>query len=268
MAIDLKNRVAVVTGSSQNLGKVMAMGLARAGARVVLASPDGDRLRAVADEIGKGRALAVVSDISREDDCRRILDEATKAFGGVDILVNNARNPRFGLDDYEAAPFWERPVAFWEAAVRINVFGTYLMSRTMVRPMMARKWGRIVNISTGLRSIMERHNSPYGVTKAAIDTETLIWAQDLAGTGVTVNSLAPGGSCDTGKVRDHNPSRPGKLLPMGVMVPPIVWLASDLSDGATGGRYIGKNFDEKLPPQEAAKKAKEPPVLRLPENAS
>ena len=263
MAIDLKNRVAVVTGSSQNLGKVMAMGLAKAGARVVLASPDGDRLRAVADEIGKGRALAVVSDISREDDCRRILDEATEAFGGVDILVNNARNPRFGLDDYEAAPFWERPVAFWEAAVRINVFGTYLMSRTMVGPMMARKWGRIVNISTGLRSIMERHNSPYGVTKAAIDTETMIWAQDLAGTGVTVNTLLPGGACDTERPRSGPPTA-GKLLSVNVMVPPAVWLASDLSDGCTGGRYVGKRWDESLPPWDAARHSLEPPIFRKP----
>ena len=261
--VDLKGRVAIVTGSSQNLGKVMAEGLARAGARLVLAAPDIERLKGVAAEIGKGKAIAVEADITREADCQRVLEEGIRSFGSVDVLVNNARNIRSGLTDYKSAPFWERPVAFWEAAIRVNVFGTYLMTRTMVPHMIARKWGRIVNISTGLRSIVEKHNSPYGVTKAAIDTETIIWAQDLEGTGVTVNTLLPGGACDTERPRSGPPTA-GKLLSVNVMVPPVVWLASDLSDGCTGGRYVGKRWDESLPPSDAAKRSLEPPIFRTP----
>jgi 3-oxoacyl-[acyl-carrier protein] reductase len=117
--------------------------------------------------------------------------------------------------------------------------------------------------------MQRRNNSPYGVTKAAIEAETLIWAQELAGTGVTVNSLIPGGAADTGFV--HESSRKElaamgrSLLPPSVMVAPILWLASRLSDGVTGTRFVGKLWDDALPPNEAAQKAREAPVL-LPAN--
>jgi 3-oxoacyl-[acyl-carrier protein] reductase len=113
--------------------------------------------------------------------------------------------------------------------------------------------------------MQRRNNSPYGVTKAAIEAETLIWAQDLADSGVTVNSLIPGGAADTGFV--HEASRKelaamGRtLLPPAVMVPPIVWLASRHSDGVNGARFVGKLWDEGLPPNEAAAKAREASVL-------
>jgi hypothetical protein len=89
----------------------------------------------------------------------------------------------------------------------------------------------------------------------------MIWAQDLDGTGVTVNSLIPGGACDS------DPGRPvgrgqSQLLPVDIMNPLAVWLASDLSDGKTGGRYVGKLWDATLSPGEAAACCLEPPVLR------
>ena len=98
------------------------------------------------------------------------------------------------------------------------------------------------------------------MTKAALESATLIWAADLAGTGVTVNSLLPGGSCanDPGKV-----TKSGKaLLPMDIMNPVLLWLASDLSDGMTGRRYIGKLWDSSLPPGEAAARAEQAPELQ------
>jgi 3-oxoacyl-[acyl-carrier protein] reductase len=126
-------------------------------------------------------------------------------------------------------------------------------------------FGRIINITTSLPTMQRRNNSPYGVTKAAIEAETLIWAQELNGTGVTVNSLIPGGAADTAFV--HEASRKeltamGRpLLPPSVMVPPIVWLASRMSDGTTGARFVGKLWDDRLAPSDAAAKAREPSVL-------
>ncbi len=101
------------------------------------------------------------------------------------------------------------------------------------------------------------------MSKAAIEAETIIWAKDLEGTGVTVNSLLPGGSVDTGEGQAVRADG-RKLLPVDIMNPLIIWLASDLSDGKTGGRYVGKNWDPSLPPNEAAEKAREAPVLRSP----
>lgn len=264
-AIDLKGRVCVVTGASQGLGMAMAEGLAEAGARVVICSIDRPNLEKVADRIGRDKCLPIVADITDREDCQRVVDSALATFGDLAVLVNNARHtgPRSNRSILESEP------AFWDKVIRTNIYGTYLMTFTALPTLLKRGGGRVVNITTSLDTMQRRHYSPYGVTKTAIEVETVIWAQDLAGTGVTVNSLIPGGSCDTGKIRDHSPSRPGStLLPIDVMVPAIVWLASDLSDGQTGGRYVGKLWDRTLAPAEAAKKAKEPPVIRSPENAS
>jgi NAD(P)-dependent dehydrogenase (short-subunit alcohol dehydrogenase family) len=261
--IDLSGRVVAITGSSQGLGMTMAKGLAEAGAKVVLASPDTERLEAVAAEIGAGRALAVTTDISVEEDCTRMLERAIAAFGHLDALINNARNPRRGLADYKRALFWERPVDFWEAAVRINVFGTYLMTRTVIPHMLERGAGRIVNISTGIGSIQQQANSPYGVTKAAIDAATIIWAKDLASRGVTVNTLLPGGACETDRPREKAPT-PGELLPMEVMVPPAQWLVSAEACEATGGRYLADRWDATLTANEAAQKCLVAPIFLPP----
>jgi NAD(P)-dependent dehydrogenase (short-subunit alcohol dehydrogenase family) len=264
-SIQLGSRVCLVTGASQGLGMAMAEGLAAAGARVVIASPDERNLHAVADRIGRERCLPVTADITNRADCARIRDEAIGTFGDIEVLVNNARYtiPRANRSILEA------DVDFWERAIHVNVFGTFLMTVTVLPHLVKRRWGRIVNITTSLDTMQRRHYSPYGVTKSAIETETLIWAQDLNGTGVTVNSLIPGGACETGKNRDHTPSRPGaSLLPIDVMMPALCWLASDLSDGETGGRYVGKLWDKTLAPHEAAKRARELPVLRAPDTAS
>ena len=135
--------------------------------------------------------------------------------------------------------FWESDPDVWREIIVTNVNGTFLMARAATPHMVAAGWGRIVNITTSLPTMQRRQNSPYGVSKAAIEAETLIWAKDLEGTGVTVNSLIPGGAADTDFV--HMSSRKelaavGRtLLPPSVMVAPIVWLASPLSDGVTGG---------------------------------
>jgi 3-oxoacyl-[acyl-carrier protein] reductase len=142
------------------------------------------------------------------------------------------------------------------------------MARSAASVLIRSGCGRIVNITTSLPTMQRRANSPYGVSKAAIEAETLIWAKDLEGTGVTVNSLIPGGAADTDFV--HAASRAAlraegrTLLPPSVMVAPIIWLASTLSSGVTGHRFVGKLWDDALPPEQAAGRAREPAVLREP----
>src|SRR4029453_10062626 len=108
-----------------------------------------------------------------------------------------------------------------------------LLSHVIAPHLMRQGWGRIVILTTSLGTMQRRNNSPYGVTKAALEAATLIWAQDLAGTGVTVNSLIPGGSVDVGDPAREQTAHQ-KMLPIDVLDPAIVWLASDLSDGKTG----------------------------------
>ena len=264
MGIDLQDRVAIVTGASRGLGRAMAIGLVEAGARVVLAAPESDGLRAAAAEIGADRALAVPTDITVKADCQRLIAETLERFGALDVLINNARRPHRGPGlppNGNSLPFWESDPDIWMETVKVNVSGTFLLSHLVAPHLIRQGWGRIVNLTTSLNTMQRQRNSPYGVTKAALEAATMIWAQDLAGSGVTVNSLIPGGACDS------DPDRPAgsgqsMLLPVDIMNPLAVWLASDLSDGKTGGRYVGKLWDPTLSPGEAAACCLEPPVLR------
>ena len=266
-AIDLDGTVVAMTGASLGLGRSMSVALASAGARVVLAAPETALLEEVAAEIGAkagaGRALAVRTDITVRADCERMLAESIGRFGRLDVLVNNARRPVRGPGLPPAGnflPFWESNPDIWQELVHVNVNGTFQMSHVVAPHLIRNGWGRIVNINTSLGGLYQTRNSPYGVTKAALESATLIWAADLAGTGVTVNTLLPGGACDTDPNRPPDPKL--KLLPVDIMNSAIVWLASKRSDGRTGGRYIGRLWDNRLPPDEAAARASTPPAFR------
>jgi NAD(P)-dependent dehydrogenase (short-subunit alcohol dehydrogenase family) len=270
--IRLDGTVAIVTGAARGLGEAMAAGLVRAGANVVFADIDETALAsatsAVANQPNGGKALGVRCDITSRADCERLVAQTTDTFGALHMLVNNAAKGQVHLErspNTKSLKFWESDPDIWQSVIVTNVNGTFLMARTAVPHMLRGGFGRIVNVTTSLPTMQRRNNSPYGVTKAAIEAETLIWAQELAGTGVTVNSLIPGGAADTEFV--HEASRKelaamGRtLLPPSVMVPPILWLASRSSDATTGARFVGKLWDDALPPGDAAAKAREPSVL-------
>jgi 3-oxoacyl-[acyl-carrier protein] reductase len=271
-SVRLDDRVAIVTGAARGLGRAMAEGLVRAGATVILSDVDDTALANTAGEIHRrwagGRVLGVACDITRQVDCERVVAQALERFGALHVLVNNAGKGQIHLERSprtKSLRFWESDPDIWQQVIATNIGGTFLMARSAVPPMLAQGWGRIVNVTTSLATMQRRNNSPYGVTKAAIEAETLIWAQELAGTGVTVNSLIPGGAADTEFV--HEASRKelaalGRtLLPPSVMVAPMLWLASPLSDGITGARFVGRLWDDALPPNEAAAKARELSVL-------
>lgn len=267
--IRLNDRVVIMTGASRGLGRAMAVGLADAGARMVLASPEAELLDDVAheitDRVGPGRALAVVTDITNQGDCDRLFDATLGEFGALEVLINNARRPHRGPDlpaTGNSLKFWDSDPEIWQETIRVNVSGTFVISRTMVPHMIAQGHGHIINLSTSIRNFQGPRNSPYGVTKAAIEAETQIWAKDLEGTGVMVNSLLPGGSCNT------NPNKPPQtdgrvLLPVDIMNPLVIWMVSDLAKGKTAKRYVGKLWDASLAPDQAAENACEAPAFRV-----
>lgn len=273
--IRLDGRVAIVTGAAAGLGRAMAQALVRAGANVVFADLNvgaaGEAVAEVAFRPGHGKALAVPCDIASKSDCERTVAETARLFGGLHILVNNAgKGPAHleALPDYTSMKFWETDANMWAKVIETNVVGSYYMSRFAAPALIRGGWGRIVNVTTSLSTMQRRENSPYGVSKAAIETETLIWAQDLAGTGVTCNSLVPGGAVNTdfvsasGKQKARETGQP--LLESEVMIAPILWLASTLSDGVTGRRYVGKFWKPDMPIERGVAAAYEPPVLRSP----
>jgi 3-oxoacyl-[acyl-carrier protein] reductase len=264
--IDLGGRVAIMTGGDRGLGFAMAEALTARGARVALASPDAPRLLAAAAALeaqaGQGCALAVPTDITDEDACRALVAAVLAAWGRLDVLFNNARRLHRGPGippDGNNLPMQDTDMAIYRETVTVNVVGTFLMTRAALTHFLARGGGKVVNLTTSLRNHFRPNQSPYGVTKAALESSTLIWSGDLAGTGVTVNALLPGGASDTDPDR---PKRPGMaLLPADIMNPLAVWLASAESDGVTGARFVGAKWNPDLPPGEAAMAAREQPVF-------
>jgi len=261
---ELAGKTAIVTGGGRGLGRAMALGLARAGANVVITAARGRReIQRVADEAKaaeSGVIRALTADVTSEEDCRSAVSEAIHEFGAIHILVNNAgRGMRFVSEGFLETPtkFWQTDPVVWRMIVDTNVNGPFLMAHAAAPHMIKQRWGRIVNISMNHETMRRAGFSPYGPSKAALESETVIWAQDLAGTGVTVNSLLPGGATDTGMVpADIAPQIRRRLLRAEVVVPPLLWLASDMSGGVTGARFVASLWDSSLPPAEAARAAR------------
>jgi 3-oxoacyl-[acyl-carrier protein] reductase len=262
-AIDLGGRVVAVTGGGRGLGMAMAKGLAAAGARVVIASTNPKTFGPVVEQIGSERAVGVAADVTIEADCARVLATALEKFGALDVLVNNARRT---TDGHTNVPFWEENPDFFRQSVLTNIHGYFQMARAVAPYMIERGQGKIVNLTSSARTIRRKGNSPYGMTKGTNEVQTLIWAQDLKGTGVTCNALLPGGSCER-PGRTGTSKTGGSLLQPEVMAPPVVWLASDQSDGHTGERYVARLWDVSLPADEAARKAMIPIDLNAPADA-
>jgi 3-oxoacyl-[acyl-carrier protein] reductase len=262
----VEGKVAIVTGGGRGIGHAMTLGLARAGASVVIsAARQTDEVRTVADdinaELGARRVLALQADVTREADCRRLVDEAIATFGGLHILVNNAgRGMKYVSPTFLTEPtrFWEVDSDTWRTIVDTNVNGPFLMAKAAVPHMVRQRWGRVINITMNHDTMRRAGFSPYGPSKAALESETVIWAQDLAETGVTVNGLLPGGATDTGMIPDGVPEAVRRqLLRPEVMVEPLLWLASEAATGITGTRLNAAHWDSTLPAERAATAALE-----------
>jgi NAD(P)-dependent dehydrogenase (short-subunit alcohol dehydrogenase family) len=247
----LAGRVAIVTGAGRGLGRAMALGLAKAGAFVVAtAARERDEIEHLPQEAnaggGSNTVFPVLADVTREDDCTRIVATALERFGRLDILVNNAgRGMKYVSEDFLTQPtrFWEVTAAAWRLVIETNVVGPFLMARAAVPVMLERNWGRIINISINTETMRRRGFSPYGPSKAAMESATNIWAQDLAGTGITVNALLPGGATLTGMIPQSFPEHlRATLLDPKIVVPPLLWITSTKSDGVTGQRFIATKW--------------------------
>lgn len=243
----LQGRCVVVTGGSRGLGRAMTLALVRAGARVaVVSTADTPHLRETLDRANAltgAQPLVALGDLRDPAACVRIAKELVTGLGRVDALVNNAGVPNVG----PGAPFWEIPDEYWLRMSHTNMDGVFFLTKEVVPAMIARGFGRIVNISTGDRTMVRKHLAPYGPSKAFVEAASRIFAQDLAGTGVTVNVLLPGGAVDT--IADvTGVATTGKpFLAPTVMDDPLLWLLSDLSARHNGERFVGILWNEALP---------------------
>ena len=258
--IDLSGKVAIVTGGGGGMGSAMSLALASNGASVCAADVNQQAVDAVAEQAGRmsnrGRILPVVFDVTDFDDCARVVELTRKELGTADVLVNNAGvgmqtiNPNYMN---EPASFWLADMERWERMMNINFKGPFMMAKLAVEQMIQRGWGRIVNVTTSLDTMIRHNYSPYGQSKAALEAATSTWAKDLEGTGVTVNVLVPGGPTNTGFIPENAPFDRSRLVQPEVMTTPITWLASDRSNGITNCRFVANDWDTSLDPDDAAR---------------
>jgi NAD(P)-dependent dehydrogenase (short-subunit alcohol dehydrogenase family) len=189
--MNLQGKVAIVTGSGskRGLGRAIALCLAEKGADIVVADMNLEGAKEVAKEVeALGRkALAVVANVTEPDSVQQMVDETLKAFGKVDILVNNAgiTQPITTLD---------MTLEDFERIIKVNLTGTFLCSKAVMKPMMEKKYGRIINISSvsGKRGGGVYGGSHYSAAKAGVLGFAKALAREVVEHGITVNSVAPG----------------------------------------------------------------------------
>lgn len=248
--------VALVTGGARGIGAAIANGLAEAGISVAISDVDAGALAASALEMPKFE-----HDVSDAESCQRVVAEVEAALGPIDILINNAA---LGMGEIREEHFAHRvgiadiTPEQWRTFFDVNCTGPFLMTRLLAPAMASRGWGRVVNITTSFFTMLNEGFAPYGPTKAALEASTAIWAKEFADTGVGINVVVPGGPTDTRMVPKSLTESRDVLIPVAAMVGPVQWLASALSDGITGQRFIGALWDADLAPAEAAAAAGAP----------
>lgn len=187
-AFSLRGKVAIVSGASRGIGEAIARTYAEAGAQVVLASRKIDGLSAVAETINTagGEALAIAAHMGEPDSIRALVARTVEAFGGVDIVVNNAAtNPQFG-------PIMDSEDSMWDKILDVNLRGYFRLIREAVPHMTARGGGKAINIASVAGLVVSPGMGLYGISKAAVLMLTRTLAVELAAQNIQVNAIAPG----------------------------------------------------------------------------
>src|SRR6202023_2288896 len=183
----LTDKVALVTGASQGIGRDTALALAEAGAKVALAARNEEKLTALAGEIAAagGTALAVRMDVADAEQVKAGFKQVIEKFGRLDILVNNAAITRDGLSMRMKADDWD-------AVIRTNLTGAHLCIQQALATMMRARAGRIINVSSVVAQMGNAGQANYVAAKAGLSGLTKAVAVEIASRNITVNAVAPG----------------------------------------------------------------------------
>jgi NAD(P)-dependent dehydrogenase (short-subunit alcohol dehydrogenase family) len=188
--LGVKDRVVIITGAGQGIGRIFAHAFAAYGAVAVVADLNKNKADAVAQEITElgRRAMAIAVDIGNFESLQSMAKSVFDAYGRIDVLINNA-----GIfSTLEMRPFWEIPLDEWDRVMHVNITGAMLATRAVVSYMQEAKWGRIINISSASILMGRPNYTHYTTSKSALVGMTRSMARELGEFYITVNAVMPG----------------------------------------------------------------------------
>ncbi|WP_324672174.1 SDR family oxidoreductase [Hymenobacter sp. GOD-10R] len=246
----LTGKKALVTGASSGLGLAMAKALAQAGATVALTARSSEKLADVVAQLQAQQleVFALEMDVRDEQSIAAAVQWVTAHWGTLDLLVNNAGigmrtvNPDFLT---KPQPFYAVTADGFRDLIDTNLTGYFLVAKAFAPMLVEQGKGKIVNISMNHETMRRRGFVPYGPSRAGAESLSLIMAEDLREHHIDVNMLLPGGATETGMIPEEAKAAVAshfKLLSPEVMAEPIVFLASDESNGITGERIVATEF--------------------------
>ncbi|MBR4062240.1 MAG: SDR family oxidoreductase [Clostridia bacterium] len=186
--MDFTNKVALVTGAAVGIGRATAILLAQNGAKLVLVDINGEKLEALKAELAEygDKILTFICDVSDEQGVNKVVEGSLKAFGKIDILVNNAALWR------SKSSFLNTPTEEWKKYIDINIMGTVYFTKAVLPSMLEHSWGRVINVASVAGVYGNANMAHYSATKGAVIAFTKALAKEVTDKGVLVNSVSPG----------------------------------------------------------------------------
>jgi NAD(P)-dependent dehydrogenase (short-subunit alcohol dehydrogenase family) len=256
--------VALITGAGKGIGLAMALGLLTKGMRIAAVDRDEQSLvvlKHLANQSEHAERLEVFTEDLTRFDAVSLVDRIQEKVGSVNILINNAGLGQGQVrSDYHRHPpkFYDVTPEQWSNAIAVNASAVFLLSQVVAKRMLVDGWGRIINVTTSLGTMLREGYCPYGPTKAAAEGLSSVMASDLCGSGITVNVLIPGGIVNTPMIPRVAPFLREELIQPEAMLPPLYWLCSREANDVTGLRLLANRWDDSLSGAEAAKLAGAP----------
>ena len=237
----LQDRVVIITGAGQGIGRVFAKAFAMAGARAVIAEVNEKKAAAVAEEIlrADGEALAVTTDVADPASIDEMIEVVEDEYGRIDVLINNAAI----FSGLQMRPFEQIALQEWEQVLRVNITGAFLCARAVLPAMRRAKWGRIINMASGAVSLGRPGYLHYIASKAALIGMSRSMARELGPDNITVNAILPGATFTEIERKTVTPAQKERIIAMQCvpraetpedLVGTALFLASEASAFVTG----------------------------------